>query len=718
MKKGLLIFPLLLSLACGANDSDDPQLGAGSGGKGPASGGNGSGGSGTSGNGTSGAGVGAGPLVGEGGPIPPGTVGQVTDVETKLPPLPVLANVAGTVREDSVGVDFHPFDNAADYRIYVLPADADITANADGSVVVKNAIYRCAGLRQTTDLETNLNKDDPLLYPLGAPYHWKGHVDENPTLGYVYLAPAEGRIPVYAVAGYQTRLDGQWYESRFKIYTTDEAERDKYLAQNWRDDGVAFYVPEAAGAGTQTIYSSQKSEGTDVHNRQYYFGEAKLGERANDTHKPAPAFQVLKEAAEGTQPLMAVQYMLENDHTELAVGLERFKRAANQGNGPLWHLEWSGIKEPTTLVIEALATGCPFQGFLSPQPLEAPPHQTLFTLDQLQANSPTGEVFINGQHDEEDFPKAIARSFIKVEPKPHNPDDWDWWEGFSDPESFGPVVAVDYPECKDNTCGRWQSSKFDFTMWSVDTPGGIPFFTHGVMLGQLWTVFDDWMQDVTGKLRFTALEKANVDADPEKFLHITWSVDIVGTDRRYPQLIVSDRDAPVQQGMSDPENDTLLIQTIDGPSMRFETQAIHGLVKGSSWDINNQATGHIFMAERNDSELRPVDPIFEHAGVDRQTTFDAYISAERLYVYFDGQPAGCTLYPPEFQLAGPVTVTFGDVIYHEGAEDELVCYIPRPYSYLHRHSCMETRRHFDDLGFKSGVKPPAWDESKFPCLPY
>jgi len=697
-----LLLLLVCAVACGSEGKNpkNPEGGAGGGG-------------------TGGKGSGPGPLVGEGGPTPPGTVGQISGVKTALPELPVLANVAAIEREDSVGIAFHPFDGAADYRVYALPKDADITAAGDGSVVVKNAFYRCSGMRQTTDLENNLNKGDPLLHPVGKPYNWKAQIDADPKLGYVYLAPADDRIPVHVIAGYQVRIDGQWMESRYKVYTTDDKERDELLAKNWRDDGIAFYVPAAASDATHTIYSARHVDGGETHNKQDYITDAQLDAHKDDS--PKPAFQVLTDATPGTEPLLAVHYVDDNEHAELAVGNERFKRASNQGNGPIWHLEYSGITEPTTLVVEALATGCPFQGFLSPQHLEAPPHQTLFTLDDLQAASKTGEVFINGQYDVKDFPKAIARSFVKVEPKPHVEADWDWWEGFTGPDDISSAPATDYPACKngDSTCGRWTSSKFDFQSWSVDNPGGVPVFTRGVMLGQLWTVFDDWMQDVTGKLRFTALQKASVDADRTKFLHVTWSVDIVGTGRRYPQLIVSDRSAPVQDGFIDPEQNTLLVQTITGPAMRLETQAIHGLAaNGKPWDINNQAPSHIFIGEKDDQTVRNIDPIFEHAGMDRQTTFDAYISNERLYVYFDGQAAGCTLFPEAFKLGGEVSVTFGDVIYHEGAEDEEVCQGPRPYTFLNKHQCQETRRHFDDLGFKSGVKPPAWDETKLPCLPY
>ena len=105
-------------------------------------------------------------------------------------------------------------------------------------------------------------------------------------------------------------------------------------------------------------------------------------------------------------------------------------------------------------------------------------------------------------------------------------------------------------------------------------------------------------------------------------------------------------------------------------------------------------------------------------GADRMTRFDVYVSSSRAYFFLDGAPAGCTLFPQGFSLAGPVTYTVGDVLYHEGAADELVCAYQKPFPFLHEHQCTETKRHFDDLGFKSGVSAPAWNEATFPCGAY
>src|SRR5262249_51386788 len=139
----------------------------------------------------------------------------------------------------------------------------------------------------------------------------------------------------------------------------------------------------------------------------------------------------------------------------------------------------------------------------------------------------------------------------------------------------------------------------DVASYNIDHPGGVATLAYGNILGQLYVDFDDWAQDVTGKVRFTALEKATVDTDPAKFLHATVSMDIVSTGRRYTQIILSDQDAPVQEGFANPSNNSLIVQPIGGPSTHIEAQAIHGLVgkdaNAGPWDVNNQAPAHVFI---------------------------------------------------------------------------------------------------------------------------
>jgi hypothetical protein len=57
-------------------------------------------------------------------------------------------------------------------------------------------------------------------------------------------------------------------------------------------------------------------------------------------------------------------------------------------------------------------------------------------------------------------------------------------------------------------------------------------------------------------------------------------------------------------------------------------------------------------------------------------------------------------------------VAFGDVLYHSQAEDDSI-----PSWFLSTGYAHESIRKFDNLGFKSGVAAPAWDETKLPCMP-
>jgi tetrahydromethanopterin S-methyltransferase subunit B len=691
-------------------------------------------------------------------------VGQLdAGPDSNLSMLSPLTNVTATEREDSVGIDFDPVDNAVDYRVYALPAAADLTTNSNGSITIRNGVYRCAGLRQTLDLPNNIGNSvtdpDAGQAYVNSIYSWTATVPATPTLGYVYLVPTSEAVPVYAVAIHPESAEVGWRESRAKIYTTSATTRSTLLSQGARDDGIVFYVPSSASSGTTTMYHSEEAmvvagQGWTSYT-EYYFTSGSLSGRQGDSTPPSSAFQILTTQVAGSVPLMSVMYNgTQTGHVELSVGRERFRRSESQGPGPLWHLEWSGITASTTLVVEALASGCPYQGFLSPQSVNAPPHQPLDTLSQLAAASPTGEVYINGEYDVtaidgglplmhqgSNSPVPIARSYVQVTPQPHDPTAWDWYEGFN--VDAGPPAFVPSPDpascsCDPDAspaapcgygagaCGYWNSAGLSAGAYEVDSPSGVPLLAFGQFLGQFWEVFDDFGQDVTGTLRFTAPKTATLDTDPTKFLHVTWSVDTVSTDRRYPQLIVSDQPSPIEDAFSNPDSNFLLIQPILGPSMRFEVEAFHGLFDGKPWAVNNQAPDHALIDYDNwatdypsTPTEPPAEPPFEHAGMDRITKYDAYISSTVLYAFMDGTPAGCMQYPSNgFALTGAVTVTFGDVLYHEGAGDELVCSEQKPYAFMHEHQCTETKRHWDDLGFKSGVAAPPWNDTLFPCIPY
>jgi hypothetical protein len=643
----------------------------------------------------------------------PGGGTEVT-VKTALPDLPKFGKVTATAVDDNVNISFDPVDGARDYRVYALPDDKDVSSDASGHVTVKNAIYRCAGDRQAPS--TNVDGAKPVqgnnITTLVDGQKVDGYTRTLPeaTLGYVYTTPGMGRVPVYALGDPAANGDSdcdflgittQWQESRSKTYTTSDSERTMLLGQNWRDDGIAFYVPAAAASGTKSVYTATKVD--NIWTTRYYYID---GPEAAMRGKTETAFQVLGAAAADTQPLMRVFYQngCGRSHDELTVGKSRFDRARIQGDEqPVFGLHWAGITGPTTLVVEALADGCPYQGFFGAQSEPARDvYPTWLTLDQLHAASSTGEVYINGQHMAGVNPKPIARSFIQIEPGPKP--DLDWFNGFHDASSMGSMMMDTKCGALDGNC--WQqfrrvSNTLDLSFMFVETDR----WAFAPILGELWVNFGDVGADVNGKFRLTPSTKATLAADT--YVYTTMTVDTFSTGRRYPQMIISDQDVPVQINMQ--KGYAIVIQTFGGWPNTYEVQACDH----QYWDVNNQCPKydlhHVY--DPNDATkvtgLLPNAEIGEHSGMDRATKLEAYASSKHVFLFMDGEPYGCADLPSSTVPNGPVTMTYGDVLYHSGVD--------LTFAYTHEALQVSTRRHFDNLGFKSGVAAPEWDFKRLPC---
>lgn len=648
-----------------------------------------------------------------------------TSVQTALPAVPALINVSAITTGDSTLIKYDPVDGAKDYRVYVLPADEDITALDDGHVTVQNAIYRCAGDRQTPPL---LPDDAPSITERTNYYDkFRSKVDgsdvegykrtlNEATLGYVYTTPGDGRIPVFSMGDPAGTADNQcpgqaWGASRSKRFVAGQEAHDKLLAERWRDDGISFYVPASGSDGTVNVLTNS-SEWTRLY---FTEGSAEAGSRKN----AEPAFSVLTGAGGAdVKPLMRVFYAnpCGIQHDELVAGQARFERARVQGDKlPMFEMTWSGITEETTLVVEALDVGCPYPGFLGPKDTEAVTSQGIkydahATLASLQGASTTGEVFINGQHEAANKPRPIARSFIKVKPSPVP--DMDWFTGFDAADDMGAFTASwcdDGVDCTDTF--RENSANWDLTFESAD------HYSFGKELGQLWVSMADVGADVGAKLRMTPSLKGKITAD--SFLHVTMQVDSFTTGRRYPQILISDQQAPVQERI--PKGRTYIVQSFGTWPPTYEFQ----VCDNRDWDVSFQCPRFDFQRtlDPNDSDkiksLNPSPDVGEHMGIDRPTQFDVYVSSKRAYLLLDGLPFGCANLPATGMDSkgvalnpqgptGDVTVTFGDVLYHSGVDDGT-------FSFHLNHLQVESRRHFDNLGFKSGTAAPAWDETRFPC---
>jgi hypothetical protein len=638
--------------------------------------------------------------------------GMIVNPDTALPPLPAMTNVTASVVDDNVKIGFDPFDGARDYRVYALPSDDAISADGEGHITIENALYRCSGDRQA-----------PLTILDGADWYSQvgsiktlvdsqdveGYVRalDEAKLGYVYLSAGDGRVPVYALGDPAPDSDvdcdfmggkSRWAESRVKRYTTSDTERNELLSQGWRADGIAFYAPASEGAGTLAIHTKPPS---DQGSRLYYVaGSAEASVRASNEL----VFHALSDAATDAVPLYRVFYLNScgRSHDELVATESRFSRARFQGDQqPIFELHWAGIEAETTLVVEALAEGCPYQGFLAPVSQAArDPYPEWLTLEQIRDAAPAGQVYINGQHDAANDPRPIARSFLKVTPgeKP----DLDWFMGFNQTDALGTLTDI---PCEDGG-GCWaqvrqKSDVADMSFIFVEDDR----WAAAPMLGELWVTYGDVGADVNGKFRITPPDKGELGSTD--FLYATMTVDAFSTGRRYPQILISDQDVPVQWKM---ENGfALVLQTFAGWPNVYQLE----VCDHQFWDVNAQCPAfdmhHVL--DPNDPGnvlgLAPNDEVGEHTGLDNSARFEMYASTARVYMYLDGEPYACADLPEGVAKAGPVTVTFGDVLYHSGVD--------ATFAYTAQALQISSRRHYDNLGFKSHVAEPSWDESRLPC---
>jgi hypothetical protein len=648
-------------------------------------------------------------------------------VDTKLPPLPTLTNVTASVNGDAANFSFDPVDGAKDYRIYVLPADSDITANSDGTLTVKNALYRCSGQRPALFMLQDQKSTDTNNSNAGGTTIVNGNVagfnrtEADEQLGYVYTGPGAGRSPVYVLATYTGSGEegcgrALFNSTRIKTYTTDPMKRTTMLAAGARDDGIAFYVP-AAGAGTRPVYTTVVDNGG--HNAVCFTD----GPEASARGGGSTIFNILTASQPETAPLMRVnvQPYCGDNHDELVAGKARAEQVRYQGDQPIAALRWAGLTAKTTLVIEALDQGCPDVGFFSPQHADAVTknlsYPAMQTLDDLKSASPSGEVVVNGQFDAANRPKAIARSFAEVSPAA--PPQLDFYAGFekgSTPEKFTEVA------------NEWASKRYQSDTWSLAFYQNDNWY-FGQEMGELWLVYYDVGGDTGGRFRLTPKKTGTIS--DTGFLYVTGEFDLVSSDRRYPQIIISNQSIPVGDPNTEPGSDksldnlsfpgakTLILQLRNYTPSFLELEACDA----RGWNVSDQCPRLPMPSITNHSASPLPSELF---GVDRTVKVDVYVSTARVYVFLNEMPYSCTRLPakgedgkPYSAPSGDVTITFGDVLYHSQADlaGPAGSGLDGTTAFQYHRSRMHfiTRRHLDNLGFSSGVAAPTWDETRFPC---
>lgn len=660
-----------------------------------------------------------------------------------LPTLPPIVNVNPTVFDQTVRVDFEPVAGAQDYRIYPYPDPSKVLVGQSGQVVVQDAVYRCAGARPILRRE-----DDPSGFT-DASFAFDEYVGQGyaraggaAPLGYVFLTPRADRVPIYRMAqpdGVGGFLHSDWVVAPFSDgasadYVAGTAERDRLLALGYRDDGIVFYAPTS---GAVPIYRAEYQDNEWGNHVSFFFADgAEHDARVDDTDLAdfGERFRVDAAATDDAVPLHHVFYLEHNAHDVLAAGMPRLERATHQGNVPLPSLTWAGVTAQTTFVIEALDAGCPFpNGYVgaSAAPADDGNHPTV-TLDQ--ARLPSGEVFVNGQFDPGNRPRPIARAFVTVSPGARPT--MSWQHTFDDGAAFEPFSVM----TENNGVFVMRN-----TTMAADFSGCSPNLSIGPLLGQLVVGFSDYGSSCNMSLYprgyATSIQSGS-------YVHMRMSTDIPSTGRRYPQMMITTTPAWEPQ-----PNETLwntVLHSRLGP-LPFDINGPDG-IRGTAddgplgdevslvvqpfgsnhelqiqicdhrgWGVGNQcAQANVYghhagnYTETWEQPWTPVPVLGEKAGHDRPVRFDVYASTQRVYVYVDGEPAGCAVLPGGRMPAGPVTPAFRAVLYHSGI-DETVTPATSSHRYLHDYSLTHTVRTLDDLGVEQGVAIPFWDEGVLPC---
>ncbi len=649
--------------------------------------------------------------------------------ENGLPPLPRIDNVKVTVRGDTAIVDFEPVAGARDYRIYPQPSASDVLVGENGEVVVKNAIYRCAGQHIRVDREfDDIKQYDRSL--AGDVFGYK-RTEQESVLGYVYLTPGTDRVPVYRLADPNLRGGYVWEynappakEFNAAEYVTSATERSALIAKGYRDDGIAFYVPSNA---SRPVYRRQMAQ-APYATLFYVDGPEGSSRGTAASAEVATHFSVLADQAAGAVPLYRIFYGWANDHDVLAAGDANRAVALHQGNTPVSSLAWSGLKGDTTLVIEALDAGCPFAGSYigaMAAPGSSRIGTTLPTIPLDKARLPTGEVFVNGQFEPTSRPKPIARAFVNVSPLPDPT--MDWYLSFN-PDTPWPAMDELIHDGNGNVVLRNAKMSLEFPSTVDDA------YSYGPLLGQ-------FLVGATTSIRMVA---RGVDAklSDTDYLHVTMSTTLPSTQRRYPQIWITETpevtpsevphsyDVPLESrlGPFPFENkgpgpyDTIVVQpfSVDhelqievcdnrgwGVSQQCDRANLHGWHAGMEGNLGWESS----------VKWTPVPVLGEVTGVDRPVKIDVYATTSRIYVFAEDKPAGCAIVPNGMLKAGSRRVMFGTSGYHIEI-DESVVPDHAAHPYWHRYHQSHVERAFDDLGISNAAPLPAWDHNLIPCGTY
>lgn len=434
-------------------------------------------------------------------------------------------------------------------------------------------------------------------------------------------------------------------------------------------------------------------------------------------------------------------------------------------------IEVTDVQGPTTLVVEALDTPCPYSGAMAPQHEdiqvtidEVPPIDrirfSLYTPAEIRARF--GSLILNGHGQGATLgvpgptapPKVLARTAVTVSPSgkmtPRTADFFDDFDGAGGPIAASGVANDAMRAYKPGR--RFSNSKWDFFIYNDQDDKAQLSEERGV----LHVTLPDWEQDVFSTV--VAVPRQVTTLSDTAYLHLTFEVASDATSRRYWWVGLCGAGTAGETFDAQNHFKGRLVQTsffyepdgvntsvekwnclqffprdgtpfeLGNPPKRSETDIrvmvnkANAPLRGSVVNVSpaqysaNEAAPSWFRMQ--DANGNPGAGILDDQQlISPRTRFDAWVRRDRMILYVNGKQRLCNDFPNAKLTQAETAVAYGQVLYHTAAER---LEFSRDYDdrtgqrYYLENSPYVDERDWDNVGFEANVGAPS-DFDAAPC---
>ena len=434
-------------------------------------------------------------------------------------------------------------------------------------------------------------------------------------------------------------------------------------------------------------------------------------------------------------------------------------------------VEVTNLDGPTTLVVEAIDTACPYSGPLAPAhqditvtidelPVEDRINFSIFTADEIRARF--GSLVLNGHGKSPNFaqpgpttaPKVLSRAAVLVTPSgkatSRTADFFEEFDGTS-----GPIVSAGEADDVGRSYkkGRhFTNSKWDWFIYGDQDDKAQLSQERGL----LHVTLPDWEQDIFSTV--VAVPRGPVAVSATSYLHLTFEVPSNATSRRYWWVGLC---GAAQAGQTfDAENhfkghlvqtsffyepDGLNVSTDGWNCLQFfprdgspfglgprdtRSQSDVLMMVNTAGAAARESVVNVSPAQYPNSAAEPswfrmqnADGTIGEGILDDQlligvrTRFDVWIKRDRVVMYVNGKQRLCNDFPQSALTMAEGAVAFGQVLYHSAAER---LEFSRDYDdrtgqrYYLENAPYVDERDWDNVGYEAQVGAPS-DFDPAPC---